>query len=474
MELCKDELALRAALSHIETPAYDMESEIMSTIHQGATPRRHRLPRAALLAAALVAALAIGAAAVGVSGLWARFFPNPVPQNAVTSIGASQTSGEYTLTLEDAMVGGDGALILLALSRVDGQPIDPHANLQTSTMASHLLVNGTVSGSSGYEGKSLSPDGKTLYFCYAPEFFNEDTDLDSATFTFTADGVAVQAGNQDGWSAYTPEETVDLSPLAAVGIPDLSTLGEHWRPEDPPELGIALADIDVHLPLPLDTEFPEYTIRGIVMTPDGPAIGISQECARNGDRVCRNVIPSALIDTRDGARYSWGGGTNVEMPDGSNVFLALFPDCPLTAANLPYLRLEVYYTIDRILSDKPFSLTFTPNSGVSTTIPLDCNVMVRGEDIHLTRLRFSALDMSLDMSNGVNASDLFGWDGMGPVITMKDGSSLQTYRWGGNGSDAGPSTTKFRPYNVGNDRVFLDTTQVASVTLNGVTLWAAP
>lgn len=470
MELNKEERLLRDALSQIETPEYDMEGAIMSTLGQKAVSRRYRLPRAVLVAAVLIAALAIGAAAVGISGLWERFFPNPVPQNAITTIGVSQTAGDYTLTLEDAVAGNDSVLILMGLSRADGQPIDPAARLQTATMDSHLLVDGKESGSSGYDGETLSEDGKTLYFCYAPEVLDKDIDLASSTLGFTADGVAIQIFSPDSFG-YTPEETVDLSVFANIVVPDFSDLGEHWQREDHPAIGDALTDMNLHLPLPLDSEFPEYSLRGVIMTPDGLAFGINQGRVRNGDRACRDVSPLSLIDTRDGTRYSLGHGTNVEMPDGSNVFLTMFQDCPLTAADLPYLRLEVYYSIDQILSDAPFSLTFTPSSGASTTVPLECGVTVKGEDIHLTKLRFSTLSLSLDMTNGVNASNLFGWDGMGPVITMKDGSTIQAYRWGGSGSDAGPSTTEFRPYKVGNDRVFLDTDQIASISLNGVTLW---
>lgn len=81
----------------------------------------------------LCALLTIGAAAVGFSGAWRYFVPS-LPQNAVQTVGASQTSGDYTLTVEEAVVDDSNFMLLLALTRADGEPIDPEASLTTNSM----------------------------------------------------------------------------------------------------------------------------------------------------------------------------------------------------------------------------------------------------------------------------------------------------------------------------------------------------
>ena len=82
MKLNSEEALIRAALSEIETPAYEIERTVRNAMRQDTAARPRHFPRAALLAAALVAVLADGAAAVSISGLWTRFFPNPDPSSA--------------------------------------------------------------------------------------------------------------------------------------------------------------------------------------------------------------------------------------------------------------------------------------------------------------------------------------------------------------------------------------------------------
>ena len=106
---------------------------------------------------------------VGFSGAW-RYFAPSLPQNAVQTVGASQTSGDYTLTVEEAVVDDSNFMLLLALTRADGEPIDPEASLTTNSMDLEVTVDGHYFGrATDYQ---LSPDGKTIYICY------ENTDRD--------------------------------------------------------------------------------------------------------------------------------------------------------------------------------------------------------------------------------------------------------------------------------------------------------
>lgn len=55
-------------------------------------------------------------------------------------------------------------MLLLALTRADGEPIDPEASLTTNSMDLEVTVDGHYFGrATDYQ---LSPDGKTIYICY--------------------------------------------------------------------------------------------------------------------------------------------------------------------------------------------------------------------------------------------------------------------------------------------------------------------
>ena len=93
---------------------------------RGRPVRRIRPVRPLAAAAVLCALLTIGAAAVGFSGAWRYFVPS-LPQNAVQTVGASQTSGDYTLTVEEAVVDDSNFMLLLALTgRTESLSIQRH------------------------------------------------------------------------------------------------------------------------------------------------------------------------------------------------------------------------------------------------------------------------------------------------------------------------------------------------------------
>ena len=75
--------------------------------------------RAPLVAAALTAALVVTALAVELTVGWENFLGH-TPKEAVTSVGVSAVTGDYTLTLQESIVDKDGAALLLALTRNDG------------------------------------------------------------------------------------------------------------------------------------------------------------------------------------------------------------------------------------------------------------------------------------------------------------------------------------------------------------------
>ena len=96
MKRTPEEERIFRALAQIETP----EADLSAALRRAEEPRRIRPVRPLAAAAVLCALLTIGAAAVGFSGAW-RYFATSLPQNAVQTVGASQTSGDYTLTVEE-------------------------------------------------------------------------------------------------------------------------------------------------------------------------------------------------------------------------------------------------------------------------------------------------------------------------------------------------------------------------------------
>lgn len=475
MQPNKEEYIIHSALSQVDTPDYDMEDAIRQAMVAKAPVRRHPHPRAGLLAAALVAVLAVGAAAAGVSGLWGTFFHTPIPQSAVTTVGVSQTAGDYTLTVEDAMADDNGIILLLALTRADGEQVDPSAALQSNSMNVKLLADGTEFWSRGnFEDRFLSEDGKTLYLSYeARDNRPNAEELTGKELTFTADGVAVTLYSP-GSFGYRPEETADLSLLVESTIADFSDWGNSWKHgKSDDAITSAIEDADLSLPLPLNEEFPQFTLRGAVTTPVGLGIALSQGRGENGDRVCTGVAPEALIDTRDSARYEMNEGNGVTLSDGTNAMLYTFRDCPLTAEDLPYLELEVYYDIDRILSTKPFSLAFNADS-TALILPLDQAITVADAPLHPTELRLSALGVSLRFADNMDTVHVIYATKTAPVVTQKDGTVIPTRWQGGYGGADDTCSVSFWPETEDDQRIFLDTAQIQSVTFGGTTLWTAP
>lgn len=441
--------------------------------------RPRRFPQAVLLAAALMTLLAVGAAAVSIGGLWARFFPTPVPPGAITTLNASQTAGGYTLTLEDAVVDDNGLILLLTLSRADGGEIDPNIRLDSKSMHVKLFADGKEFGGSFDRLPALSDDGKSLLFCFearSNRLFNF-VGLTGKTLTFTADGVAVPLYSPDAFGL-RPEAPTALAPLAEVEVPTLAPLGhtDFMEADDLEPVRAAIAAQNISVPLPLDGEFPQCVIRGAVTLKEGLAIAIAQDWGESGSRVCTGINPEALIDTRDGTRYEMEEGVGFPLEDGEETMLQLytFRDCPLTAEDLPYLRLEVSYDIDEVYSAEPFSLAFIPNSDAGLILPLGLTVDVSGAALRPEELRLSALRVNLRFGNPMELvfNTLYA-NQITPVIILKDGTTVSTVWQGGSGG-ADACNVGFLPETEHGERVFLDTAQIASVTLDGTTLWTAP
>ncbi len=471
MRYTGDEALIFEALSQVETPEYDIAAAVTRRRISQARPRLHPFRRGVVFAAAGAAlALSVGAAAVaGVNGMWGAFFGS-VPSNAVSAVGVSQTAGDYTLTVEDAIVDENSALLLLSLCRADGEAIDPRARLRTNTLDVELLADAGESqtGSSGFTGPRLSEDGRTLYFCYEHRRDEPTYGLLGQALTFTADGVGIRLSYPDGHLDVQGGAAVSLAPLAEQDIPVFagSKLMTHGKISADIREAVERQDLSFALPQAdlAPQSFPQYTLRGLVFTADGPVLALREGTFRSGDLVCTYVRADALIDTRDGTRYEFSASMGHDLADGTNVSLHIFRDCSLTAEDLPYLELEVSYSIDRLLSEEPFSLSFTPDSTCAVAIPVEDTVTIAGTELHPTQVRLSALGILVYFDDDMDDAGLLYHDGTAPILTLADGTTLVTEWAGGNGPQNGSCSIRFGAKDETGQRIFFDTSQIRSVT----------
>ncbi len=458
MKRTREEQIIYEALSAVETPPWDAEGAVLRALERPRGRRSRPVPRALLAAACLAAALAVGAAAVGLSGAW-RYFFAALPAGAVETVGVSRTAGDYTLTVMDAVPDENGVLLLLSLTRADGGDIDPLADISTYTL--HADVKAEESGGAGslqFSRPRLSEDGKTLYITCER---TAAASLPGQALTLTAPGVAQELGDEYG--------RADLAGLAGVEVPDLS--GTMLRETAAMEelLSRAVEAQDVSIPIATDGGFKGWYVLGAAVTEEGLAVLTSGGKLQQGDLACADFTPEALVDTRTGVRYEYPRGHGYALSGGGWAMVWSFPDCPLTPADLPWLRLEVWYQVDRILSEEPFSVPFTVGGGASMRLPLDWTLEEDGVRLHATELNLSALRVSVSFAEDADTSGVLYRTGTAPVITLEDGTQLQTV-WGGGGDRGDTSTVEFQLKDGAGERIFLDTGRIVSVSFGGNTI----
>ena len=461
MKRTPEEQRIYEALSTIQTPPANLEEGVRARLAQKHRPARPYF-RAALAAACLAVMLGVTVGAAGLSDAWRYFFPS-VPENAVTELGVSQTHGDYTLTLEQAIADDSGVLLLLGLNRTDGGEIDPEIRTYFGDMARDciLSLDGTPvltsTGGYGTSGRTRSGDGKTIYFIDNLQINDVEGSLEGRTLT-------LQVPALGKWYTSIPA-TVSLSSLTEEEIPTYYPVSEAERMT---ELGRLLAEQNCNLPIPEVEGFSGAAVRGAMILEDG-ALSIAVESIHEIRDMtdCIAVEPSALVDTRTGARYDVEHTTTAYLPDGTETWLASFQDCPLTAEDLPWLELEVEYQIAELVCKEPFTLDFQVDTSSALTLPLE-PIQFNGQTLLLRELRLSAREIALELDR----SEAYDASLRVPLtITLKDGTVLEPWARGGH-------MNEFCILNytlLTEDEVpwFLDTSQVASVTI-GDTTFALP
>ena len=234
-------------------------------------------------------------------------------------VGVSQTAGDYTLTVEEAVVDDSNIMLLLALRRADGGEFPEDTVWYNDAANLQLAVDGQQFG--GFPTSQLSADRKTLYLCYDSFGYSPiDDSLLGKPLTLTVDCVAV--GVPEDAPIREGEDTpVPLAPLAEY-VPDFSELLEngfnYTASRKAVEQGIVL-------PLPLAEQFPTFTIQYAAMTEDGLELAVSTGTYAYGDLVCTGVSCDAVVNTRTGDRYYDTGGSS---PRGVNTKLIFSTGTP--------------------------------------------------------------------------------------------------------------------------------------------------
>ena len=133
------------------------------------------------------------------------------------------------------------------------------------------------------------------------------------------------------------------------------------------------------------------------------------------------------------------------------------------------------YDIGRVLSDEPFSLTFTVEESSGLTIPMEGTITLDNTVYHPVEARLSALELRIYFNDpGIDRYDFCGFeDEITPVIHLADGTEISTRyhtrinSYGFYGYGPYPYVS-FRAEDADGERLFIDPGQVVSITFGNL------
>lgn len=354
--------------------------------------------KAVLIAAILCVAMIVSALAVELTVGWESFLGR-TPQKAVTTVGESAVTGDYTLTLQEAIVDDDGAAFLLALTRNDGGVLEG----KPEPLDWDIKVEGEFPNMSmGSQQPIRSEDGKIIYYCFEFEAQGEEWDEDRVTgktITFQCDGVA-----DADWTEEEIEqirrETVSLAPLAqTVRRLDVSSK-DLYRPKQREELVPLVEELSAQATIPLTKKGEgKVWVSAVLISDDALPIVVvhnDRSPVRQGQYLISNGTALTLTDTRTGEQWGCTGFT--WQGDDEGFYLCDFQDCPITEDTLPYFEVTVDYGTQKLLSDEPVDLSFVADDSYQTTVALDESITFNyiGDcTAHVTGASISALRLEL-------------------------------------------------------------------------------
>ena len=157
------------------------------------------------------------------------------------------------------------------------------------------------------------------------------------------------------------------------------------------------------------------------------------------------------------------------LEDGTWAFLEVFDDCPFTLEDLPYLEVEVSYTVDRILSDHAFWLHFTVEEKVVRwKLPLDDVLELPQAHPASWNTFIPALDLQVYFQDEAEAAFSLYRDGTAPVLHLANGTDITTTWHGGRHLDSALPMVSFQTIDANGDRLFIDPAQVVSITFGNL------
>lgn len=448
------------------------------TAEKPALKHKSALPGKVLLAACLAAVLAVGAAAVSLTVGWESFLGR-TPREAVTPVGASAVTGDYTLTLQESIVDEDGAAFLLALTRNDGGVIEGDPQINGNIYHWDVKVDGAFPNMGMWDHQSiLSDDGKTAYYCVEFEAQGEEWDTEHVTgktITFQCDGVADMDWTEE--ERAMTQETVSLAPLALsaqqvdMSYEDLTVFSEKND-----ELCALVAEQASQAAIPLARmASPRVNVSAVLFTKDGLAVAVGDEegLYRQGQYLISGGRALCLVDTRTGETWNCDGC--VRRGKEAPFFLSLFRDCPLTKADLPYVEVTVCYTAEKVLSDQPVELSFVANVSRQTEVEFDRDVDFRyhGGDcsVHAVGVQASPLRLLLNIDQidrwlqESGGADYTKWE-----LVNRDGSRTLLKVGGLYPCDETQEIGRIKlvAVNEAGDRRLIDPDQAAALSIGGV------
>ncbi len=430
--------------------------------------------RTPLVAAALTAALVVTALAVELTVGWENFL-GPTPKEAVTPVGVSAVTGDYTLTLQESIVDDDGAAFLLALTRIDGEVLEGKPEL----LYWNIKVEGDFPNMSmGSQEPIRSADDKTIYYCCDFEAQGADWDEDSVlgkAIAFQCDGVA-----DADWTEEEIErirrETVSLAPLAqTVRRLDVSRK-DLYSAEQREALVPLVEEMSAQATIPLvKMGEGKAWISAVLISNDALPIVVvhnSRGAVRQGQYLMGNCTALTLTDTRTGEQWGCTGFT--WQGDNEGFYLCNFQDCPITEDTLPYFEVTVDYGTQKLLSDEPVELTFTAGEGHQTTVALDEDIAFNyiGDcTAHVTAASISALRLQLTFDQ----MERSGWDWEDHpqkntqwTLVEKNGTQvLLTPPAIRKAEETGAGYIRLEGINEDLDRRLIDPDQVAALSIGG-------
>lgn len=467
-------------------PPGDLQARVLAAAQDErragrAARRRMNRPRlAAMLAAVCVlAVLTVGAAAVvGLSGGWKQFWDGAdVPQNAVSALNLTQTEDGYTLAVEDVMLADSRAIALVTLSRADGGPVDPGIGIGRYGNGANLLLDGDYAGLIGRTSYSpyMSPGNTAKHWCF--EYSTDGgTGLAGRTLgiqvkqvvqphleTVTLDGAALAAAY-----AASPADAEDAALRSDGSVP----MEARVAARDALYAVLLRQQETAPVRLPLDGQFPE--VQGTVAAV-GDGLGIAfhidgDDKPMSGNTACYGVYVTAVTDTRTGARHEYGGTQGVwsDAEPGDSFQVCLVPD--FTIGDLPYLQVELEYSLFDILTDKPFLLSFKAENKTERSLRLGYDLEAGGATLSLDKIDVSTLGALLTVrtAEDVSVFDL-AYDGhqLSVAYRMQDGTEIPLQVRAGQYDGKSLHVLTLDPVDADGNRLFPDMAQVQSVVING-------